>query len=67
MNDLFESNEMEVLYVADAELVLWRHVDFGPGNNLLQQLIDETAWRQEQVTVWGKTYPQPRLVAWYGD
>ena len=53
--------------VLDAELVLWQHVDFGSGNELVKQLIAETPWRQEPVTVWGKTHMQPRLVAWYGD
>ena len=34
---------------------------------MLRALIDETPWRQEDVKIWGKTYRQPRLVAWYGD
>ena len=34
---------------------------------LMQALIEETPWRQEDVTLWGKRYRQPRLVAWYGD
>lgn len=67
MNDLFESSEKELLPVAGAELVLWRHVEFGSENGLLKHLIEETPWRLEQVAVWGKTYAQPRLVAWYGD
>lgn len=25
------------------------------------------AWEQRSVTVYGKTYPQPRLTKWYGD
>ncbi|MEM1112978.1 MAG: alpha-ketoglutarate-dependent dioxygenase AlkB [Pseudomonadota bacterium] len=35
--------------------------------DLLQRLIGEIPWRQEDITVFGKTYPQPRLLAWYGD
>jgi alkylated DNA repair dioxygenase AlkB len=65
--DLFESSAEQVLRVEDAELVLWQHVDFGNETDLLQLLIEETPWRQEQVTVWGKTHMQPRLIAWYGD
>ena len=34
---------------------------------LLHALIEETPWRAEDITVFGKTHPQPRLVAWYGD
>jgi alkylated DNA repair dioxygenase AlkB len=33
----------------------------------MNQLIDEVSWRAENIVVWGKTYPQPRLTAWYGD
>ncbi len=65
--NLFESSVMEILPVVDAELVFWQHVDFGKETDLLKQLIEETPWRQEQVTVWGKTHLQPRLIAWYGD
>ncbi|MDH3537197.1 MAG: alpha-ketoglutarate-dependent dioxygenase AlkB, partial [Gammaproteobacteria bacterium] len=36
-------------------------------DRLLQQLIEETDWRQERITVYGKPYLQPRLSAWYGD
>jgi alkylated DNA repair dioxygenase AlkB len=67
MSDLFDDGEVERLPVADAELLLWRQVDFGNEADLLNRLIEETPWRLEQVTVRGKTYPQPRLVAWYGD
>jgi alkylated DNA repair dioxygenase AlkB len=67
--DLFEESaeQKQVLHVEDADLVLWQQVDFGNENDLLQQFIEETPWRQEQVTVWGKTHLQPRLIAWYGD
>lgn len=67
MTDLFESSEAELLPVTDADVVLWRSVSFGNEKNILQELIEDTPWRLEHVTVWGKTYPQPRLVAWYGD
>jgi alkylated DNA repair dioxygenase AlkB len=36
-------------------------------NAMLRRLVADTPWRQESITVWGKTYPQPRLTAWYGD
>jgi len=65
--ELFESSAEQVLHVDDADLALWQHVNFGNENDLLRQLIEETPWRQEQVTVWGKTHVQPRLIAWYGD
>jgi len=34
---------------------------------LLQSLIDQVPWRSESITLWGKKYRQPRLIAWYGD
>jgi alkylated DNA repair dioxygenase AlkB len=34
---------------------------------VLRELIAETPWRAEKVTVWGKKFDQPRLIAWYGD
>jgi alkylated DNA repair dioxygenase AlkB len=34
---------------------------------VMKQLIEETPWRAENIVVWGKTVPQPRLIAWYGD
>jgi len=33
----------------------------------MEELIATVPWRAENVVVWGKTYPQPRLIAWYGD
>lgn len=30
-------------------------------------LLSETRWEQRRVTVHGKTWPQPRLVAWHGS
>ena len=67
VTDLFESSEAEQLSVTDAQVMLWRTVDFGDEQDILDKLIKDTPWRLEHVTVWGKTYPQPRLVAWYGD
>ncbi len=60
--------EIERLPLIDADLQLWRLVNLGRSYDcLLQTLIDDTAWRQEEITVYGKPYLQPRLSAWYGD
>jgi alkylated DNA repair dioxygenase AlkB len=60
--------EIERLPLIDADLQLWRQVNLGRSYDcLLQTLIDDTAWRQEEITVYGKPYLQPRLSAWYGD
>jgi|HubBroStandDraft_6_1064221.scaffolds.fasta_scaffold902707_1 alkylated DNA repair dioxygenase AlkB len=34
---------------------------------VLQRLIAEVPWRSEEVVMWGRLVPQPRLTAWYGD
>jgi alkylated DNA repair dioxygenase AlkB len=38
-----------------------------PDDAVLARLIEETPWHQETITVWRRTYLQPRLTAWYGD
>jgi alkylated DNA repair dioxygenase AlkB len=30
-------------------------------------LLTELSWQQETVTLFGKCYPTPRLIAWYGN
>jgi alkylated DNA repair dioxygenase AlkB len=34
---------------------------------VLAQLLAETPWRSEPITLFGRTVPQPRLLAWHGD
>lgn len=34
---------------------------------LQQTLEQEAAWRQEEIRMFGKAVPQPRLTAWYAD
>lgn len=65
--DLFDDGAAEALPIVDAQITLWRHVDIGDDRLTLDRLITETPWREERVTVWGKSHFQPRLVAWYGD
>lgn len=65
---LLFSAEVEQLPLADADLLLWSAIDLGYDyDSLLQQLIDTTEWSQQQITVYGKPYLQPRLSAWHGD
>ena len=60
--------EIERLPLIDADLQLWRQVDLARSYaSLLHVLVNDTAWRQEEITVYGKPYLQPRLSAWYGD
>jgi alkylated DNA repair dioxygenase AlkB len=66
--DLFDDRECQRLPISDGELLFWPRIDLGQNNaSLLEKLIRESAWRQEEITVYGKAYRQPRLSAWYGD
>jgi alkylated DNA repair dioxygenase AlkB len=38
-----------------------------PDTEVLERLIAEIPWRSEEVVMWGRRMPQPRLTAWYGD
>lgn len=58
----------EQLEMIDADIWLWRHINLPiDDQTLLQQLLETTPWLQKDVTLWGKTHKQPRLVAWYGE
>ncbi len=59
---------LERLDIDDADIRLARDVPLGvPADELLQELIAGTPWRQETVTLFGRRIPQPRLTAWYAD
>lgn len=52
----------------DAEVYYLHHLPLAEAPYIvMRHLIDEIPWRAENIVVWGRTYPQPRLIAWYGD
>src|SRR5256712_6222372 len=52
----------------DAEVYYLRHLPLtDTAHAVMRHLIDEVPWRAEKIVVWGRTYPQPRLIAWHGD
>ena len=58
----------EHLPIEGGDLKIFYQVDLcAPYAELLTHLVQHTKWRQEQITVYGKAYLQPRLSAWYGD
>ena len=68
MTDLFDSGGLQPIPLQDAELSYAVAPSLGlPAASLFEQLYEQTAWRQEDIVVWGKTHRQPRLHAWYGD
>jgi alkylated DNA repair dioxygenase AlkB len=69
MSGLFDGGaELERLPLPDADVQMLRRLPLQASDALiLRRLIDETDWCQENVVVWGKSHPQPRLIAWHGD
>jgi len=66
--DLFENDGPRVLDLPDADICYWSRVDLGrPVDRVLHELIEQTPWRTEVITLWGQQHPQPRLSAWFGD
>lgn len=65
--DLFAGG-WETLELPGATIRLHRNPDLGSDvNTLFQRLWRELRWREDDITLFGKTYRQPRLLAWYGD
>lgn len=57
-----------VLDLPDAELVYYpRFFGHKIADSCFKQLMDQTRWRQDDIRVFGKVYPQPRLTALYGE
>ena len=66
MRDLFTlPNRWTPLDLPDADVSILHGLALPDG--ALEALIDETAWRQDDIVIFGKRVRQPRLHAWYGD
>lgn len=67
--DLFSDEiRLENILLPDSDISFGRRVNLPFDDaKILQNLIDQTPWRSENIVVWGKSYVQPRLIAWYGD
>jgi len=68
-SDLFPAQDgLEHIPVQGTEMYYLRHLPLvQPPHIVMGRLIDEVPWRAENIVVWGRSYPQPRLIAWYGD
>ncbi len=66
--DLFASPAvLTPIPVVDGELAMLRQLPLATSTaDVMAQLIADTPWRAEIVTVYGKQHPQPRLTAAYG-
>jgi alkylated DNA repair dioxygenase AlkB len=67
--DLFDSSTtLSPIPVEDGELAFLPQLPLPLANGeILRRLIDDTAWREETITVYGKRHLQPRLTAWHGE
>lgn len=69
MESLFHFNiEPVVLNLPDAEIIYYpQFFDKEQADIIYTELLQEIAWQQDNITVFGKTHPQPRLTALYGN
>lgn len=66
MESLF-SNESMDFDLPDAEVIYFpTFLNANESSDLFQQLMTETPWQHDAITLFGKTHPQPRLTAFYG-
>jgi len=69
LESLFNSNsEPLILNLPDAEIIYYpQFFDKEQADNIYAELLQEIAWQQDNITIYGKTHPQPRLTALYGN
>ncbi len=67
MNSLFPSEAIH-FELPDAEIIYYPDFfDKEKGDVFFEKLKTEIPWQQDDITVFGKTYPQPRLTALFGN
>ncbi len=58
----------ELVQVPDAQIYLYRNFLHDEQDKILyQELIENIAWQQDLIKLYGRKIPLPRLTAWYGD
>ncbi|MFM1754606.1 MAG: hypothetical protein RLZZ236_1545 [Bacteroidota bacterium] len=69
MESLFNfHSEPQVLDLPDAEIIYYPQLFVKEqADTIFYELLKEIAWQQDNITVYGKTHPQPRLTALYGN
>ncbi len=69
MESLFNfSTEPLLLDLPDAEIIYYpQFFDKEQADSIFTELLQQIDWRQDSITVYGKTHPQPRLTALYGN
>ena len=67
MNSLFPKEKI-TFNIPDADIEYYPNFfDSNRSNELFEKLKNEVPWQQDNITVFGKTHPQPRLTALFGN
>ncbi|PZX92413.1 alpha-ketoglutarate-dependent dioxygenase AlkB [Flavobacterium aquariorum] len=67
MNSLFQSEPI-IFNLPDAEIIYFpAFLSKEEADSLFQELLKNTPWQQDEITVYGKKHLQPRLTALYGN
>jgi alkylated DNA repair dioxygenase AlkB len=67
MDSLFQSEPI-VLHLQDAEIIYFPHFfDKKEADAIFTQLVKHIPWQQDDIQVFGKIHPQPRLTALFGN
>ena len=62
------NSEPLTLDLPDAEIVYYpQFFDKEQADSIYTELLQKINWQQDNITVFGKTHPQPRLTALYGN
>ena len=65
---IFSSKETIVLDVPDAEIEYYpQFMTDDDGWRFFERILQESEWRQERITIFGKSHLTPRLSCWMGD
>ena len=59
---------VEKIPIKDGELLLYPHLfSSQESDDFLKNLQETIDWKQEEIRLYGKLIPLPRLTAWFGD
>ncbi|MEC5167020.1 alkylated DNA repair dioxygenase AlkB [Flavobacterium sp. PL11] len=69
MKELFDSTSEPLFFdLPDAEIIYFpTFYDQSIADSIYTELQKDILWQQDDIKVYGKIYPQPRLTALYGD
>ena len=69
MKSLFDSSSESIVFdLSDAAIIYYpQFFDTIEADAIFSELIREIPWQQDDIRVYGKIYPQPRLTALFGN